>query len=79
MIDFKTLGKRIYSHFFQTMPGEMTMKGFWNSYRIVANNYLDGKYDLSELTFMTVNKCTNGGGRTSLFIGTLDLMPHRPL
>lgn len=62
MKNFKTLWKRIYSHFFQTMPGEMTMKGFWNSYRIVANHYLDGKYDLRELAPATVNKCINGGG-----------------
>lgn len=67
MKNFKTLWKRIYSHFFQTMPGEMTMKGFWNSYRIVANHYLDGKYDLSELAPATVNKCINGGGK-NLFV-----------
>ena len=62
MMDFKTLWKRIYSHFFQTMPGEMTMKSFWNSYRIVANRYLNGNYDLSELAPITVNNCINRGG-----------------
>ena len=48
-MNIKNLFKRVYSHFFQTMPGEMTMKGFWSSYRLVANRYLNGHYDLTKL------------------------------
>ena len=48
-MNIKNLFKRVYSHFFQTMPGEMTLKGFWSSYRLVANRYLNGHYDLTML------------------------------
>lgn len=37
-MNIKNLFKKAYSHFLQTMPGEMTIKGFWSSYRLVANH-----------------------------------------
>lgn len=37
-MNIKNLFKKAYSHFLQTMPGEMTMKDFWSCYRLVANH-----------------------------------------
>lgn len=48
-MNIKNLVKKAYSHFLQTMPGEMTLKGFWSSYRLVENRYLNGRYDLTML------------------------------
>lgn len=71
-MNIKKLFKRVYSHFFQTMPGEMTMKGFWSSYRLVANRYLNGHYDLTKLRPENVE--TTIGGKTSLSIGIMVLI-----
>ncbi len=66
-MNIKILWKQVYSHFFQTMPGEMTMKGFWNSYRFVAKHYLDGHYDLTSLCPENVSERDFGGGK-NLFV-----------
>lgn len=72
-MNIKVLCKQVYSHFFQTMPGEMTMKGFWNSYRFVAKQYLNGHYDLAKLRPTDGCKCNFGGVKISLSIGIVDL------
>ena len=64
-MNIKNLFKRVYSHFFQTMPGEMTMKGFWSSYRLVANRYLNGHYDLTKLRPENVETTM---GRQNIFV-----------
>lgn len=66
-MNIKILWKRVYSHFFQTMPGEMTMKGFWNSYRFVAKHYLNGHYNLAKLRPADGYKYDFGGGK-NLFV-----------
>lgn len=71
-MNIKNLFKKVYSHFFQTMPGEMTIKSFWSSYRLVANRYLNGHYDLTMLR--PENTKTTMGGKTSLSIGIMVLM-----
>ncbi len=37
-MNIKNLFKKAYSHFLQTMPDEMTIKGFLSSYCLVANH-----------------------------------------
>ena len=62
-MNIKNLFKKAYSHFFKTMPGEMTMKGFWSSYRLVANRYMNGHYDLTKLCPKEVKTTTGGGAK----------------
>ena len=72
-MNIKNLVKKAYSHLFQTMPGEMTMKSFWSCYRLVANRYLNGHYDLTMLRPENA-KTDEGGGKTSLYIGIMVLI-----
>lgn len=65
-MNIKVLCKQVYSHFFQTMPGEMTMKGFWNCYRFVAKHYLNGHYDLAKLR--PTDGCKYNFGGKNLFV-----------
>ena len=71
-MNIKNLFKKVYSHFFQTMPGEMTLKGFWSSYRLVANRYLNGHYDLTSYVQKMLKR--QWGGKTSLSIGIMVLI-----
>ena len=61
-MNIKNLVKKAYSHLFQTMPGEMTIKSFWSCYRLVANRYLNGHYDLTMLRPENT-KTTMGGAK----------------
>lgn len=66
IMNIKNLVKKAYSHLFQTMPGEMTMKSFWSCYRLVANRYLNGHYDITKLR--PENAKTDEGGAKHLCI-----------